>query len=193
MPQVYEKEIVYDYPAAHTLLWLMRKYPNPQSPQVFSVDTISRTMDPDTGVVRSERILGIKQGAPKWITKLFSLPQTTYVREVIFIDPAKDQATMMSMNLDLAQYINVLEYITYTPFPREQGGTAPSTLFRQHALMHSAFPTRMIARRIEKASVDRFKSNAETGKMGFDWVLRKGLEFSGNMNGNGNGNGASLA
>ncbi|BEI85766.1 hypothetical protein CcaverHIS002_0600530 [Cutaneotrichosporon cavernicola] len=178
MPQVYEKEIVYDYPAAHTLLWLMRKYPNPQSPQVFSVDTISRTMDPDTGV---------------WITKLFSLPQTTYVREVIFIDPAKDQATMMSMNLDLAQYINVLEYITYTPFPREQGGTAPSTLFRQHALMHSAFPTRMIARRIEKASVDRFKSNAETGKMGFDWVLRKGLEFSGNMNGNGNGNGASLA
>jgi hypothetical protein len=48
----------------------MRKYPNPQSPQVYSVDTISRTMDPDTGVIRSERVLGIQQGAPKWITKV---------------------------------------------------------------------------------------------------------------------------
>lgn len=80
---------------------------------------------------------------------------------------------------------NVLEYITYAPFPREQGATAPSTLFKQHALMHSAFPTRMVARRIEKASVDRFKANAENGKKGFDWVLRKGLELSGNVNGNG--------
>ncbi|CAK9781781.1 mitochondrion protein [Cutaneotrichosporon oleaginosum] len=186
MPQVYENEIVYDYPPAHSLLWLMRKYPNPQSPQVFSVDTLSRTMDPDTGVIRSERVLGIQQGAPRWITKLFSLPETTYVREVIFIDPAKDQAIMMSMNLDLAQYINVLEYITYTPFPREKGAAAPSTLFKQHALMHSAFPTRMIARRIEKASVDRFKANAENGRKGFDWVLQKGLELGGNGAGNGN-------
>lgn len=48
----------------------MRKYPNPQSPQVFSVDTLSRTIDPDTGVVRSERVLGIQQGAPRWITKV---------------------------------------------------------------------------------------------------------------------------
>ncbi|GMK56042.1 hypothetical protein CspeluHIS016_0210980 [Cutaneotrichosporon spelunceum] len=187
MPQVYENEIVYDFPVAHSLLWLMRKYPNPQSPQVFSVDTISRTMDPDTGVVRSERVLGIKQGAPKWISKLFSLPQTTYVREVIFIDPEKDKATMFSMNLDLAQYIKCLEYITYTPHPCEQGGKAPATLFKQHALMRSAFPTRMIARRIEKASVDRFKSNAVSGKKGFDWVLSRGLGLGEN------GNGASLA
>lgn len=41
--------------------------------------------------------------------------------------------------------------------------------------MVSAFPTGLIARRIEKASVDRFKANAEKGKMGFDWVLRTGL------------------
>lgn len=38
-------------------------------------------------------------------TQLFSLPVTTYVREVIFIDPAKEAATMMSVNLDLAQYM----------------------------------------------------------------------------------------
>lgn len=75
----------------------------------------------------------------------------------------------------IADRSNCLEYITYTPHPLSQGATAPGTLFKQHALMVSAFPTGLIARRIEKASVDRFKANAEKGKMGFDWVLRTGL------------------
>lgn len=74
----------------------------------------------------------------------------------------------------------MLEYITYTPHPRSEGAKAPGTLFKQHALMVSGFPTGLIARRIEKASVDRFKSNAEKGKMGFDWVLKKGSKLGGN-------------
>lgn len=65
---------------------------------------------------------------------------------------------------------NCLEHITYTPTDGNK------TLFRQRALMVSGFPTGLIARRIEKASVDRFKSNASAGKQGFDWVLQNGLE-----------------
>jgi hypothetical protein len=41
-------------------------------------------------------------------------------------------------------------------------------------MMVSQFPTALVARRIEKASVDRFRSNAETGKKGFEWVLKGG-------------------
>lgn len=67
-----------------------------------------------------------------------------------------------------------LEYITYTPYPSGQGAEAPATLFRQRALMLSQFPTAMIARRIEKASVERFSSNAGIGRKGFDWVLETG-------------------
>lgn len=63
-------ELTSSSPPALSLLWLMRKYPNPYAPHVHTVDTISRTVDPDTGVVRSERILGIQQGAPKWIAKV---------------------------------------------------------------------------------------------------------------------------
>jgi hypothetical protein len=44
--------------------------------------------------------------------------------------------------------------------------------------MVSAFPTRLIARRIEKASVDRFKSNAGVGKQGFEWVLQRAMELA---------------
>ena len=54
----------------HTLLNLHKKYPNPHATHVVSVDSVQRSVDPDTGVVRSERIIGVQQGAPKWITKV---------------------------------------------------------------------------------------------------------------------------
>lgn len=66
-----------------------------------------------------------------------------------------------------------LELITYTPYPRHSANPK-QTLFHQHALLLSAFPTAMIARRIEKASLDRFGSNAGVGKQGFEWVLSGG-------------------
>jgi hypothetical protein len=60
----------HSYSPTHTVNWLLRKYPNPFATHVFSVDTISRTVDPDTGFLRSERLIGIQQGAPKWISKV---------------------------------------------------------------------------------------------------------------------------
>ncbi|EIW68920.1 hypothetical protein TREMEDRAFT_62638 [Tremella mesenterica DSM 1558] len=216
MPLVFEKEIVYNYSPIHTLACLHRKYPNPFATHVFSVDTIDRSIDPDTGIIRSERLIGIQQGAPKWITRLFHLPPTAYVREVVFIDPSKSSATAMSVNLSLAQYVSCLELITYTPLPSpsiqpqtslplypissektnslsssslnpepgfpssEQEQSTNQTLFSQRAYIFSAFPSRLIARRLEKASVDRFSSNAEVGKKGFEWVLQRGL-VSGEM------------
>lgn len=67
------------YSPVHTISWLLRKYPNPFATHVFSVDTLERTVDPDTGVLRSERVIGVQQGAPKWITKVSTLiPSTPY-------------------------------------------------------------------------------------------------------------------
>ncbi|WOO82658.1 Protein UPS2, mitochondrial [Vanrija pseudolonga] len=180
MPKVFENEIVYNYSPVHTINWLLRKYPNPFATHVFSVDTLERAIDPDTGLLRSERIIGVQQGAPKWITKLFQLPETAYVREVVFVDPDTPSATCMSMNLNLAQYVSCLELITYKPkeSPGVTGADAASTVFHQHALLVSQFPTRLVARRIEKASVDRFAANAGIGKQGFEWVLEQGLEYA---------------
>lgn len=61
-----------------------------------------------------------------------------------------------------------LELITYTPHSPSQ------TLFSQRATIISGFPTGLIARKVEQASLDRFKSNAGVGKKGFDWVLAGG-------------------
>ena len=49
-------------------VWL--KYPNPYSGHVVSVDVLDRTIDPETGVIRTERVLGCKQAAPRWVVKV---------------------------------------------------------------------------------------------------------------------------
>ncbi|UOH83723.1 hypothetical protein LQV05_006458 [Cryptococcus neoformans] len=67
--KVFENDLVYNYPASHTLNLLHRKYPNPFATHVYSVDTMERSIDPETGVLRSERLIGVQQGAPKWVTK----------------------------------------------------------------------------------------------------------------------------
>ena len=111
------------FPPAYTIHHLFRKYPNPYARHVHTVDTVSRSVDPETGIIRSERLIGVQQGAPRWITKvcrpfegrrcggidaqLFSLPPTAFVREVIFVDPSIPSATMISVNLSLAQYVCV--------------------------------------------------------------------------------------
>lgn len=54
------------------------------------------------------------------------------------------------------------------------GATTASTFFHQRAVMFSGFSSAMIAKRIEKASADRFAKNATVGKKGFEWVLAGG-------------------
>lgn len=49
---------------------MWRKYPNPRCSHVISVDVVDRSVDPITGVIRTERILGCKQKTPTWIVKV---------------------------------------------------------------------------------------------------------------------------
>lgn len=46
------------------------KYPNPYSAHVLSVDVLDRTVDAETGVIRTERVLKCKQAAPGWAVKV---------------------------------------------------------------------------------------------------------------------------
>jgi PRELI-like family len=59
---------------AHVVIGMWHKYPNPHCSHVVTVDVIDRSVDPLTGIIRTERVLGCKQKAPTWIIKVcFSL------------------------------------------------------------------------------------------------------------------------
>ena len=61
---------------------MWHKYPNPHCSHVVTVDVLDRSVDPHTGIIRTERVLGCKQRAPTWIVKVrFSL---SYPRRYLY-------------------------------------------------------------------------------------------------------------
>ena len=58
------------HPWSNVIIGLGYKYPNPHCSHVLCVDVVDRSVDPTTGVVRTERILGCKQKTPAWILKV---------------------------------------------------------------------------------------------------------------------------
>lgn len=51
---------------------MWHKYPNPKCSHVVSIDVLDRSVDPTTGIIRTERIMACKQKAPGWIVKVSS-------------------------------------------------------------------------------------------------------------------------
>lgn len=60
------------------------------------MDVIDQRYDAATGQLRLERILGVRQGAPKWVMKLIGGREDTFVREVTVVDAGKKSVEMTS-------------------------------------------------------------------------------------------------
>lgn len=178
----------HSHPWTHVQLGIWKKYPNPHCTHVMTVDVLDRSVDPKTGVVRTERILGCKQKAPSWIVKvghrlrlcgmctclrsmkLLGGSNDAFVREVTFVDPLNERTTIISTNMSMSQYVTCTERIQYTPSP-----SAPleKTSFLQTAEIQTRMPLlKSLANRLEQWSCERFGDNAKLGRMGFEFVLR---------------------
>jgi len=162
----------YDHPWLHVVNGMWHKYPNPQCSHVVTIDVLDRSVDPRTGIIRTERILGCKQKAPVWIVKLFGGSEDAFVREISFVDPATQTATITSVNLSLSQFATCYEQIRYSPLPNSQ-----MTEFHQTAEIQARMAVwRSVADKIENWMVQRFEQNAQLGKIGFTNVLRQMYE-----------------
>ncbi|KAJ7275464.1 PRELI-like family-domain-containing protein [Mycena haematopus] len=149
----------YEHPWAHVVIGMWHKYPNPKCSHVVSIDVLDRTVDPKTGVIRTERILGCKQKTPGWILALFGGNS--------FVDPATQNATITSVNLSLSQFATCFERIQYSPAPGNRTSfTQTAEIQARMALWRSA------ADGLERWLVQRFEQNAHLGKLGFTDVLR---------------------
>ncbi|KAI9444967.1 MSF1-domain-containing protein [Lactarius indigo] len=144
----------YDHSWAHVIIGMWHKYPNPHCSHVVTVDVIDRSINPITGLIRTERVLGCKQRAPTWIVKLFGGSEDAFVREISFVDPSTQTTTISS--------------ILYSPAP---GGR---TAFHQTAEIQARMVMwRTAADKLENWLAMRFEQNAQLGKVGFTDVLRQ--------------------
>lgn len=150
------------------------------------MDVVDRSVDPETGIIRTERIIGCTQKAPTWIIKVrlnparvtnisgltllqqvFGGSDDAFVREICFVDPRTQEATISSVNMSLAQFATCNEFIKYSPAPDGR------TTFTQTAEIEAHLSGwRMLADKFEGWLVQRFEQNAQLGKVGFSEVLR---------------------
>jgi len=158
----------YDHPWSHVVIGMWHKYPNPHCTHVVTIDVVDRAVDPNTGVIRTERVLGCKQKTPTWIVKLFGGSEDAFVREISFVDPAAQTATITSVNMSLSQFATCYERIRYSP------ASGDRTAFLQTAEIQARIALwRTAADGLEKWLVQRFEHNAQLGKIGFTDVLRR--------------------
>ncbi|GBE78412.1 MSF1-domain-containing protein [Sparassis latifolia] len=157
----------YEHPWSHVVIGMWHKYPNPHCTHVVTIDVVDRTVDPTTGVIRTERVLGCKQKTPGWIVKLFGGSEDAFVREISFIEPRTQTATITSVNLSLCQFAKCYETIRYSPTNDGR------TIFQQTAEIQARMALwRSAADKLENWLVQRFEQNAQLGKVGFSDVLR---------------------
>ena len=139
---------------------------------MIAVDTLSRHVDPDTGILRTERLITCKQPAPVFVTALLGGQCTTHSYEKSYVDPKSKRVTMCSTNLTWANMISVRETVVYEP-----DGSASEPGHEQTRLEQEARITALCGgwqrfkAKIEDASIDRFRENAKRGREGFEAVL----------------------
>ncbi len=157
----------YSWEEVSTANW--RKYCpwNEKSTHVVAVDTISRSVDESTGILRTERLITCQQSAPEWLKKIIGIGmEESQVLETSYVDPVNKTVTMVSANLTWSNLINVQETVVYRPLNDHQ------TQFNQEAKITALCGGwQRIKNSVEDALVKRFRENAIKGKEGFEAVL----------------------
>lgn len=170
--KVFSSTCTFDYTWAEVSTANWRKYCpwNDKSTHVIAVDTLSRSVDEATGILRTERLITCKQTAPAWVRSLLGGSDTSHVFEVSYVDPTAQKVTMVSTNLTWSNILKVRETVTYSPVRDEKGGE--KTSFGQEAKITALCGGwQKIKTKIEEASVERFGENALKGREGFEAVL----------------------
>ncbi|KAL2863037.1 putative mitochondrial protein sorting (Msf1) [Aspergillus lucknowensis] len=159
----------YSWEEVSTANW--RKYCpwNNKSPHVVGVDTLSRNVDLETGILRTERLITCNQSVPQWVLSLFGGTPTSHVYEISYVDPVSKKVTMCSTNLTWANVLSVRETVIYQ---RSSSMPLSTTDFQQEAQITALCGGwQKIKNKVEEASVERFKENAKRGREGFEAVL----------------------
>ncbi|KAI8060477.1 PRELI-like family-domain-containing protein [Gongronella butleri] len=146
-----------------------QKYPNENCPHVQHVDVLNRTLDQETGVLTTERLITVEQNVPSIIRKILGSGTTQYVREISIIDPKEQTLTMHSVNLTMANLLKVEETIVYHEHPEGPH----KTQFTQQAAISAGSMVSRWGGVLEDFSLKRFQQNAQIGREGFTKVLER--------------------
>ncbi|KNZ45293.1 hypothetical protein VP01_828g3 [Puccinia sorghi] len=178
---------------------IWHKYPNEHSSHITSVDVLDRTFLPD-GTLRTERLIAIRQHAPlslgshfiflwsPWLDlmelKLVGGAEEQYVREVIFyktpssVNPSP-MILMGSVNLSMSSILVCREKIRYQPSGPQATSFFQRADIQAQGTLAIGESWGILGSKLESWSCDRFSTNAESGRLGFNTVLTRLYQNSG--------------
>ncbi|KAI8384629.1 PRELI-like family-domain-containing protein [Radiomyces spectabilis] len=160
-------EFNYEWSLVSAANW--QKYPNENCPHVRHVDVLNRWVDPETGILTTERLITVEQNVPSLIRKILGGGTTQYVREISIIEPKDKILTMKSINLTMNNLLSVEETIVYREHPEHK----QKTQFTQQAAITAGSLVSRWGNVIEEFSLKRFQQNAAVGREGFNKVLER--------------------
>ncbi|CAK7272199.1 Phospholipid metabolism protein [Sporothrix epigloea] len=172
--KVFSNTVTFDYSWEEVSTANWRKYCpwNEKSTHVIAVDTLSRTVDPATGILRTERLITCKQSVPDWLKSVLGSAicnnGESQVFETSYVDPNARSVIMVSQNLTWSNLLSVQETVVYQP----SESSAHQTKFVQDAKITALCGGwQRIRNAIEDSLVSRFHDNAVKGREGFEAVL----------------------
>jgi len=144
-----------------------KKYPNPQRPEVESVDLLKREFDEKTGVLKQTKLVILRRPLPAWLQKILCLDNRVYMLEESTIDPAKHFMTLKTRNLCYSQVLEWEETCTYT-----KNHQNPNWTSFKHDANFTAFPYG-VKSAIERFVSQSFRNDAAKGRDIMEQVILK--------------------
>ena len=169
-------EFDYSWEEVSTNNW--RKYCpwNNKAEHVLAVDTLSRSIDASTGILRTERLITCRQNAPQWILSILGGDTTSQVYEVSYVDPKSKKVTMCSANITWSNLLQCRETVIYQP---STTGLSRTEFVQEAKIIAFCGGWQKIRNKIEESCVERFRENAAKGREGFEMVLEMSRQVFG--------------
>lgn len=144
------------------------KYPSELASHVVSTDVLSREVDDQTGILRTQKLIGLEQKVPGILNKILGLPQVLYFLEVSEADSKNKRYRSTTTNVDLRHVAILEEICEYQPNP---SGLFSQTLYTHRASVNMTGAFSKLSA-VEDVALHAFKKNSYRGRELLESVLR---------------------
>jgi hypothetical protein len=147
-----------------------RKYPNPHSVNVHTLDTVERR-ETATGGLFSHRIFGTKWNIPTIALNIIGTNPVMRVNEQSLCDPHTKTLTISAKNITLRNLFTVHETLEYTVNPAD-----PSTTILRQSARVTVHGVPLLGDLLERLFVHNYISTVSNGRQGVEHVAQTIVE-----------------
>ncbi|XP_064393903.1 PRELI domain containing protein 3A-like [Halichondria panicea] len=163
---------VFNFPWERMVEAAYRKYPNPYSSSVHSLDTLERSVTAAPGEAVGTRILSRRLFCTRWnipsfITRMTGTDPEVTVSEQSVCDVGRQTLTIRARNISKQNFFTMDETLVYSVCPEDRN----KTVLKQSANVNITIP--VIGGLLESIWLSQYKSTVDNGRKGIVSVAEK--------------------